>query len=48
MSNHMSQQSAARRFVEFWRGKGYEKGQTQPFWIGLLKVLGVAEKGEPK
>ena len=36
-----SQKAAARQFVEFWTGKGYEKGQTQPFWIGLLRVLGV-------
>ena len=35
------QQSAAREFAAFWTGKGYEKGQTQPFWIGLLRVLGV-------
>lgn len=43
MNNPSSQKAAARQFVEFWRGKGYEKGQTQPFWIGLLKVLGVAD-----
>ncbi|MBR1608142.1 MAG: class I SAM-dependent DNA methyltransferase [Kiritimatiellae bacterium] len=35
------QKQAARDFVAFWTGKGYEKGQTQPFWIGLLRVLGV-------
>ena len=33
--------SAARQFAEFWKGKGYEKGQTQPFWLSLLRVLGV-------
>ncbi|MBR4611074.1 MAG: class I SAM-dependent DNA methyltransferase, partial [Kiritimatiellae bacterium] len=42
-TNSIETKSAARQFVEFWRGKGYEKGQTQPFWIGLLKVLGVAD-----
>jgi len=26
-----SQQTAARDFAAFWFGKGYEKGQTQPF-----------------
>ena len=30
-----SQKAAARQFVEFWTGKGYEKGQTQPFLGGL-------------
>ena len=35
------QKTAARDFAAFWTGKGYEKGQTQPFWIGLLRVLGV-------
>jgi hypothetical protein len=43
MNNATEQKAAARRFAEFWRGKGYEKGQTQPFWIDLLKVLGVAD-----
>ncbi len=28
---------AAKRFVEFWKGKGYEKGQSQPFWLSLLR-----------
>ena len=32
---------AAREFAAFWAGKGYEKGQTQPFWLHLLRVLGV-------
>ena len=35
------QKADARQFAEFWRGKGYEKGQTQPFWLHLLRVLGV-------
>ena len=30
------QQSAARRFVETWNGRGYEKGDTQTFWYQLL------------
>lgn len=25
------QKTAVRDFVAFWTGKGYEKGQTQPF-----------------
>ena len=25
------QRAAAKEFADFWKGKGYEKGQTQPF-----------------
>ena len=36
------QQKAARRFAELWQGKGYEKGETQRFWLDLLhNVFGV-------
>ena len=36
------QKSAAKAFAEYWDGKGYEKGQSQPFWLSLLRdVLGV-------
>lgn len=34
---------ALHRFVENWTGRGYEKGDTQPFWIELLATLGVDE-----
>ncbi|MDO4487418.1 MAG: N-6 DNA methylase, partial [Bacillota bacterium] len=30
------QREAARRFINNWRGKGYEKGDTQRFWMSLL------------
>ena len=34
--------SAAREFIAYWTGKGYEKGESQPFWLSLLsKVFGV-------
>ena len=33
---------AAKAFAEEWEDKGYEKGQSQPFWLSLLRdVLGV-------
>lgn len=36
------QKAAAKAFAEYWDGKGYEKGQSQPFWLSLLRdVLGV-------
>ena len=35
---------AARRFAERWQGKGYEKGESQTFWLELLtEVFGVKE-----
>lgn len=34
--------TAAKAFSEYWKGKGYEKGESQPFWLSLLHdVLGV-------
>ena len=33
---------AAKAFAEYWKDKGYEKGESQPFWLSLLRdVLGV-------
>lgn len=38
------QKKAAKEFAEYWKDKGYEKGQSQKFWIELLqKVLGVED-----
>ena len=34
----IEQQKAAREFAERWEGKGYEKGQSQVFWIELFKL----------
>ncbi len=35
--------NAIKDFVADWMGKGYEKGEAQPFWLSLLRdVLGVA------
>jgi len=36
------QKAAAKAFYEYWKDKGYEKGESQPFWLELLQnVLGV-------
>lgn len=36
------QQRAAKLFAKTWKGKGYEKGEAQPFWLALLRnVYGV-------
>lgn len=33
---------AAKEFAKYWEGKGYEKGESQKFWIDLLQnVFGV-------
>ena len=35
-------EKAAKEFAAFWQGKGYEKGQSQAFWLELLqKVFGL-------
>ena len=34
--------SAAAEFAERWKGRGYERGESQPFWIDLLSnVYGI-------
>lgn len=36
------QRAAAKAFAEYWKDRGYEKGESQPFWLSLLRdVLGV-------
>ena len=36
------QRAAAKKFAADWKDKGYEKGQSQPFWLSLLRdVYGV-------
>ncbi|MCD8207106.1 MAG: N-6 DNA methylase [Bacteroidales bacterium] len=38
----LEQEKAAKEFSEAWEGKGYEKGQSQAFWLSLLRdVYGV-------
>ena len=42
-----AQKQAAKHFAEVWKGKGYEKGESQKFWIQLLgEVLGVEHPTE--
>lgn len=37
------QKQAAKEFAEYWKDRGYEKGESQPFWLSFLRILGVAE-----
>ncbi|MCC8105256.1 MAG: methylase [Clostridiales bacterium] len=33
------QRAAAKAFAEHWEGRGYEKGESQSFWIELLQTV---------
>jgi len=40
----VEQRKAAAKFAEEWKGRGYEKGESQPFWLALLRnVFGVEQ-----
>ena len=43
----IEQQKAARAFAERWAGKGYEKGESQIFWVELIEqVFGIKKPSE--
>ena len=46
MMNDVEQRKAAKEFADFWQGKGYEKGQSQQFWMSLLSNVFGIEKPE--
>ena len=38
----IDRKKAAKAFAEYWKDKGYEKGESQPFWLSLLRdIFGV-------
>ena len=40
--SEIERKKAIKHFVQQWEGRGYEKGESQPFWLSLLhEVLGV-------
>ena len=42
MKSEKQMAAAAAQFAERWKGRGYEKGESQPFWIDLLSnVFGI-------
>ncbi|MDE5765469.1 MAG: methylase [Ruminococcus sp.] len=42
-----TKKKSAKEFVQRWQGKGYEKGESQKFWLDLLQnVLGVSDVTE--
>lgn len=47
MNNDKQIASAAAEFAQRWQGRGYEKGESQKFWMDLLtEVLGVTHVTE--
>ena len=47
MHNEKQQSAAAAKFAERWKGKGYEKGESQLFWTELLtEVYGIENPSE--
>ena len=47
MLTDAQRRSAAKKFVEEWNGRGYEKGETHAFWLELLQmVCGVANPAQ--
>jgi hypothetical protein len=44
MLSQQEQQKAAKKFFQDWNGKGYEKGESQKYWLDLLcNVFGVQD-----
>ncbi len=35
--NDVEQRAAAKAFAAYWKDKGYEKGESQAFWLSLLR-----------
>lgn len=47
MNTEKQQKAAAAEFVHRWEGRGYEKGESQRFWLDLLgNVYGVEKPTE--
>lgn len=45
--NNKQQREAARSFANKWKGRGYEKGESQVFWLELLnEVFGIDSPGD--
>lgn len=46
MITKAEQRRAAKRFSEYWKDKGYEKGESQTFWLTLLRDIFGIERPE--
>ncbi len=40
------QKAAAKKFADEWKGRGYEKGESQAFWLTLLQKVYEVEEPE--
>ena len=38
--NDLQRKARIKAFIHRWNGRGYEKGETQQFWLQLLRVIG--------
>ncbi len=41
-----TKKKSATEFIQRWQGKGYEKGESQPFWLSLLRDVYCIEQPE--
>ncbi|MBO4311533.1 MAG: class I SAM-dependent DNA methyltransferase [Desulfovibrionaceae bacterium] len=46
MATEAERRSGAEAFARDWQGRGYEKGETQPFWLQLLRDVCGAKRPE--
>ena len=46
MGNDVNRREAAKNFAAYWAGKGYEKGESQKFWLSLLRDVYEVEHPE--
>ena len=37
---------SAKKFAEYWKDKGYKKGESQSFWLSLLRDVYNVEQTE--
>ena len=43
--NDVEQRVAAKAFAAYWKDKGYEKGESQSFWLSLLRDKSYIREG---
>ena len=44
--NQKERKTSAKKFAEYWKDKGYEKGESQAFWLSLLRDVYEVEQPE--
>ena len=46
MKTSVEHKKAVKTFIETWQGRGYEKGESQAFWLSLLRDI--LEEAQPE